>query len=246
MSSNSWVTTMRERRTSRAATVVTDRCGRDPERTVGSKRWLAVCAAGLLALGACGGTSDEADDASATTAAGTSGLTGIVREPLPQVDTVTLPSLSESGEEVAFRAEPGGLEVVYFGYTSCPDVCPTTMSDLAVALRRMDPADAEKVGVVMVTVDPDRDLDVLDGYITSFVPDAVAAGTDDTALLERAGEPFGASWEVRTVGDTVEVDHSPFLYAVNDQGQLVVTWQFGASSEDMAGDMTTLLEQNAG
>lgn len=192
---------------------------------------LALLAGGALALSACG-----SDDPEAT-------LTGVVRDPAPQVDEVSLPSLSDPGEEVQFRAEPGEVEVVYFGYTACPDVCPTTMSDLAVALRQMDPEDAERVSVVMVTVDPDRDLDVLDGYVTSFVPDATAAGTLDAELATRAGEQFGASWEVRTVGDTVEVDHSPFLYAVDDQGRLAVTWQFGASSEDMASDLEVLLER---
>lgn len=193
-------------------------------------RALAVAAGGALALSACG-SDDEA------------ALTGAVRDPAPQVDGVSLPSLSEPGEEVQFRAEPGEVEVVYFGYTSCPDVCPTTMSDLAAALRQMDPDDADRVSVVMVTVDPERDLEVLDGYVTSFVSDGVAAGTLDADLAAQAGEPFGASWEVRTVGDTVEVDHSPFLYAVDDEGRLVVSWQFGTSSEDMASDLDVLLER---
>lgn len=203
-------------------------------------RALAAFAGGLLAFSACGGSDDSGN---AGSSAADSGLSGIVRDPPPQVDAVTLPSLSEPGEEVAFRAEPGGVEVVYFGYTTCPDVCPTTMSDFAIALRRMEPDDAARVETVMVTVDPDRDLDLLDGYVTSFVPDAVAAGTADTELLARSGEPFGASWDVRADGDTVEVDHSPFLYVVDDQGQLVLTWQFGTSSEDMASDLTTLLER---
>ena len=98
----------------------------------------------------------------------------------------------------------------------------------------------------MVGVDPERDNEVLDGYVKTFIPDAIAAGSDDTALLDESGEAFGASWEVRTTEDgSVEVDHSPFLYAVDDQGRLVLTWQFGASSEDIANDLSKLLDRTA-
>lgn len=186
-----------------------------------------------LVLGACGGDDGEEQ------------LSGLVRDPAPQVDEVALPSLSVPGEEVAFRAEPDGLQVVYWGFTNCPDVCPTTMADLAVALRRLDPEQAERVDVVMATVDPARDLDVLDSYVTSFVPDATALGTPDEALLEEAAAPFGASWEIRTLDDgTIEVDHSPFLYVVDDEGRLVLAWQFGVSAETMADDLSILLERD--
>ena len=145
---------------------------------------------------------------------------------------------------VEFRADPGGLQVVYFGFTNCPDVCPTTLADFTVALRKLDTEQAAKVDTVMVTVDPDRDLDLLDGYITSFIEDGVAAGTDDPDVLLTAAQPFGASWEVRSLDDgTIEVDHSPFLYVVDDAGQLVLTWQFGASSDDMANDLSLLFDR---
>ena len=143
-----------------------------------------------------------------------------------------------------FRAADDAIKVVYFGFTNCPDVCPTTLADLTIALRKLEPADAERVEVVMVTVDPGRDLDVLDTYVTSFVDDAVAAGTPDAGQTEAAGAPFGASWEVRTLDDgLIEVDHTPFLYAVDDAGRLVLTWQFGATSDDMSNDLSTLLDR---
>jgi len=198
-------------------------------------RFALVLVAVSVLVAACGGDDDAG-----------SALSGIVRDPAPQVDLVALPSLSEPGAEVEFRADDGEIQVVYFGFTNCPDVCPTTLADLTVALRMLDEDQANRVDVVMVGVDPERDNDVLDQYVKTFISDAEAAGTDDTDLLDRAGEPFGASWEVRTVEDgRVEVDHSPFLYAVDDQGRLVLTWQFGASSEDVATDLQTLLEPSA-
>ena len=196
---------------------------------------MLVAGAVSLLLTACGGGGD-----------GDSALSGIVRDPAPLVDGTTLPSLSTPGEDVTFRADPGRLEIVYFGYTNCPDVCPTTMTDLAVALRRLDPDEAAAVDVVMATVDPDRDLDLLDRYVKSFVPDAVAVGTTDDSRLVAAGEPFGASWSVDTLEDgTVEVGHSAFLYAVDDEGRLALTWPFGTTSEDLANDMHTLLKRDA-
>lgn len=85
---------------------------------------------------------------------------------------------------------------------------------------------------------------MLDTYVTSFVDDAIAAGTPDADLVAAAGEPFGASWEVRTLDDgAVEVDHTPFLYAVDDQGKLLVSWQFGLTSDDISRDLSILLDR---
>lgn len=96
----------------------------------------------------------------------------------------------------------------------------------------------------MVTVDPDCDLDVLSQYITSFISDAEAVGTSDPAALDAAAEPFGVSYDVLTLDDgTIEVEHSPFLYAVDDQGELVLSWQFGAESADIANDLDLLLDR---
>jgi len=168
-------------------------------------------------------------------------LAGIVREPAPVVDETTVASLTNPGSDVVFRAEPGGFRAVYFGYTNCPDVCPTTMADWAVTLRRLPDDLAARVGTVMVTVDPDRDNDILPGYIESFVADAEAAGTTDADVLAAAAAPFGVSYEVTTNDDgDIEVSHSGFLYLVDDQGRLVVTWPFGTSSTEMAADIEEL------
>lgn len=202
------------------------------------RRNLGIAVAAAIAFGACGG-SDTSSDAAA--------LSGVVREPAPAVDGTALPSLTDPGTDVEFRAQPGGIEVVYFGFTNCPDVCPTTLSDYRAALNRLErdePGVTDRIDTLVVTVDPKRDLDVLPEYASTFVPDAVAAGTMDEDLLLAAAQPFGVSYDVRTLDDgTIEVDHSPFLYAVDDQGQLVLTWQFGASPTDMANDLDILLDR---
>lgn len=180
-------------------------------------------------------------DTIVSTDAGERELAGIVRDPAPVVDATTLPSLTNPGSDVAFRAEPGEFIAVYFGFTNCPDVCPTTMADWTVTLRRLPDDLAAQVGTLMVTVDPDRDIELLPGYIESFVSNAEAAGTTDTDLLAAAAEPFGVSYDVTIADDgDIEVAHSGFLYLVDDQGQLVVTWPFGTSSVEMAADVEQL------
>jgi protein SCO1/2 len=213
----------------------------------------ALAVAAALALVGCANDGDSAEPTAPSVStdtttgdAGARALAGIVRDPAPVVDATTLPSLTEPGTDLVFRAEPGGFQSVYFGYTNCPDVCPTTMADWAVTMRRLPEDIAGKVSTVMVTVDPDRDNDLLPGYVESFVADAVAAGTTDADRLAAAAEPFGVSYDVTTndEGD-IEVSHSGFLYLVDDQGRLVVTWPFGTSSSEMAADVEQLFAAQA-
>jgi protein SCO1 len=220
-----------------------------PRSRAPGPRLLAVTLlAGALALASASCGEDELDVAPQTqkvdSVAPGRVLAGVVREPAPVVDGTDMPSLSSAGDVVEFRAEPGGLMVVYFGYTNCPDVCPTTMFDHTVALRRLPADKADRVQTVMVTIDPDRDQEILTDYVRSFVPDAEAAGSSDPAVLEAVAEPFGVSYAVTTSPNgSIEVSHSGFLYVVNDRGELVLAWPFGTSSEEMAADMFQLLER---
>ena len=190
-------------------------------------RALAMLTLAVTVLAACGG----GDDA---------GFAGYSRLPAPQVGEVSLPRADGTGD-VAFRADDGGLLLVYFGYTNCPDFCPTTLADLKVALNRVGDA-ATEVDVAMVTVDPERDLAILDDYITSFFTDGIALGTTDPTVLTAATEPFGVSYLVtqNDAGGT-DVAHSTQLYAVDDTGSLVLTWPFGIETQELADDIADLL-----
>jgi protein SCO1 len=211
-----------------------------------TKRPLLLVAIALVTLAACGSDDAASSSSSVEVEAAERTLAGIVRDPAPVVDGTTLPSLTDPGEDVVFRADPGGLKAVYFGYTNCPDVCPTTMSDWTVALRRLPPEIADQVSTVMVTVDPERDNELLTGYVQSFVPDAVAAGTLDADRLAAAAEPFGVSYDVTTNAEgEIEVSHSGFLYLVGDDGRLLVTWPFGTSSQDIAADLEQVFDAQA-
>ena len=108
-------------------------------------------------------------------------LTGFVRTPQPDLSGTSLPDASADGAEFVMRAPEGEILVVYFGYTACPDVCPTTLADLRSALRKIGP-DADVVTVAMATIDPERDSDdIISGYVQSFVPEAHGLRTADPA-----------------------------------------------------------------
>lgn len=204
-----------------------------------------VVALVTVGVAACGGDDAESDSSSndgAIELDANRELAGYRRDPVPMVGDLTLPDLAADGDEFALRAEPGEILTVYFGYTNCPDFCPTTLSDVRLATRRMDPADAERVGLAMITVDPERDIPVLPEYVASFLEGAHALGTTDAGRLAEVAAPFGAGYEVTTNDDgEIDVAHTTSLYAVDDAGNIVLTWQFGVPIDDLAADLTQLL-----
>lgn len=172
-------------------------------------------------------------------------LTGFVREPLPNVADTSLPDVSRSASDFPMRAVDGEVLLVYFGYTSCPDVCPTTLADIRTALGKLAAGEADKVSLAMATIDPTRDTDdVITGYVQTFVPDAHALRTTDDELLRSVTDAFGASYGVTITEDgEYEVSHTGQLYAIDAAGHLLVTWPFGITPDDLAHDIEILLRQ---
>jgi protein SCO1/2 len=175
---------------------------------------------------------------------GSPSYSGIVRDPPPAVGGDALPDATRGGEPIALRADPGGLLVVYFGYTSCPDVCPTTMADLRVALEELPERDAERVRVAMITVDPARDTgETLTRYLRTFFPEGHALRTSDEDLLRRVAERFGATFDVSSGPDgRIEVSHTAFLYAVDGGGRLLLQWPFRTAPDLLRDDLSALLQ----
>jgi protein SCO1/2 len=147
------------------------------------------------------------------------------------------------------RARAEELLVVYFGYTSCPDICPTTLNDVGIAVADL-PADlAERVSVAFVTVDPERDTaEVLQSYLAHFVDRSVGLRSEDAGELAAAASVFGVQYEVaeHQPGDTTyDVAHTAVTYVVDDTGTVAVEWPFGFDNQDMTSDLRTLLEEGS-
>lgn len=171
-------------------------------------------------------------------------LTGVIRTPPPNVGAVELPDVAGGGTLYPTRASSGHLLIVYFGYTACPDICPTTMADLRRAVRNLE-GGGDLIEVAMITVDPERDVpERLTAYVQNFFAGGHALRTEDPAALRRAATAFGADYDVTTdESGLIEVSHSAFLYAVDDRGRIVVQWPFGTPSSDIQNDLALLIEQ---
>lgn len=199
-----------------------------------------LCAVAAGALAACGGgSSAPADDAHH--------WSGVVRDPPLQMGNVTLPDASAGGKPFTLAADPGGILLVYFGYTNCPDVCPTTMSEIK-RVRKGLGDDASRVAVAMVTVDPARDtVAVLSTYVGHFFDDAHALRSDDPAQLAAATADVGVTVSTRPTSDPAfyTVDHTATLFAVDDAGKVVVEWPFGTSAQAIESDVRKILDQEA-
>ncbi|MGY1706117.1 SCO family protein [Geodermatophilus sp. SYSU D00697] len=142
-----------------------------------------------------------------------------------------------AGQPYDFAAATAGTPtLLFFGYTNCPDVCPTTMADVAVALRGVDPALAERVQVVFVTTDPAFDTpEVLAEYLGRFdadLPNRFVGLTGDQAAIDRAQLAAG----VPLAEDQGRL-HSSLLLLYGDDDLAHVAFDTGNTSRDIAGDL---------
>ena len=136
----------------------------------------------------------------------------------------------------------GKAVVVFFGFTQCPDVCPTALSTLADAMRRLGP-DAARVQVLFVTVDPERDTaELLASYVPAFHPSFLGL-RGDAAATARVAKEFKVLYQ-KVPGqtpDTYTMDHSAGLYLFDPQGRLRVFESHGQGAEAIAHDLRELL-----
>jgi protein SCO1/2 len=203
-----------------------------------------LCAlAGVVVLAGCSGGSDAAPT---TTTADPTEIQGIVRPDPLQVGDQTLPQVAADGTETPFamKADDGQLLFVAFGYTNCPDVCPTTLFDIKKARRDLG-ADGDRLQVAFATVDPERDTaEVMDQYLGSFVDDGHPLRTEDPAQLHAVQEAFGVTSTVAEEPDgSTKVAHTARSFVVDDQGEVVVEWSFGTGPDVMASDLALLLDE---
>jgi protein SCO1/2 len=136
----------------------------------------------------------------------------------------------------------GKVVAVFFGYTHCPDVCPTTLSDFAAALRQLGPL-AGRVQVIFVTVDPARDTpELLRQFVPAFHPGFLGMYTD-AASLGRLASEFKVVYQKSSVkaADDYLIDHSAGTYVYDAKGNLRLLMPYGSSPDAIANDLKTLL-----
>ena len=136
----------------------------------------------------------------------------------------------------------GKVTVVFFGYTQCPDVCPTTMAELAQVKKSLG-ADGERIQGVFVTIDPERDTPaLLKAYMGSFDPSFVALRGDaeQTAATAKEFKVFYAKVPGKTEG-SYTMDHTAGSYVFDPSGKLRLFVRYGSGAEALAADLKALL-----
>lgn len=183
---------------------------------------------------------------SACGASGAQDLIGYVPPSTKHVGNVSVTEWTPEGpEDFHFHAAAGDVLVVYFGYTNCPDMCPTTMVAVRNARKRIGEELSKHVDFAMVTVDPERDLgENLSKYLGSFADRYHALVPADDKELEAAKDAFQASSHVtKDAAGNVKVSHSASAYVVNPAGDVVVEWPYGLDAKSMANDLTILFNK---
>lgn len=138
----------------------------------------------------------------------------------------------------------GKATVLFFGYMFCPDFCPTTMSTLNTALGKMKPADAAKVQVIFVTVDPKRDQPkLLSDYVHAFNPTFAALyGSDEqTAIVAKEFKIIYQKAQVKS-DTTYLMDHSTQMYVFDPQGKIRLLVRHESGADAIAADLTMLVK----
>jgi protein SCO1 len=148
-----------------------------------------------------------------------------------------------NGRQITDANFRGKWLVVYFGYTSCPDVCPTVILRIGKALTSIGSA-ASQIQAVFITVDPARDTsEHLAKYMASFDP-RVLGLRGDAAQTQEAAKQFHVYYRKRSLdsGD-YSVDHSSFLYIVDPQGNFSKLLADTLSADQMAAELRTLVSR---
>ena len=176
-------------------------------------------------------------------------LPGIVRDPAPDVRGLYFDDVWERDSPVRTDLVPadGEVTVAYFGYLSCPDMCPLTMGDLRRARQLLGEELANRTTVAFITLDPARDGQAeLQRYLGLFFDHGVRALTaPDPASLEAATRQLGVRYERSepAAGETdYDVTHSAITYVVDDRGEVVRELPFGTTAEEYARVLRAVLQ----
>jgi protein SCO1/2 len=159
----------------------------------------------------------------------------------PKGSSVHFALTGSDGTAVTEQTYRGKWLVIYFGYTFCPDICPTTMMELAQALQTLGPR-AAGVQAVFISVDPQRDKpDLLAEYLKAFDSRFVGL-TGSSTQISAAAKSFNVFYERHDTDDgNYTYDHSSYLYLVDPGGQLVDAFGSGRGSEQIAAALLSLM-----
>jgi len=155
-------------------------------------------------------------------------------------------SLPDTNGHVRTLADyKGKVVVLFFGYTHCPDVCPTTLAELSQAMQQLGPDDAKRVQVLFVTVDPARDTPALMAqYVAAFDPSFVGLRPANDAQLKQVTKDFRVYYAKvpGTTADNYTMDHTAASYVFDTTGKLRLFARDGQGVTPWVHDLKLLLD----
>lgn len=199
--------------------------------TMTNRRHLLIASTSLLALSACGKPSASAPPG---------GFKGVDITGADYARDFALPD--PQGKPRTLGEFKGKAVVVFFGYTQCPDVCPTTMADLAAAKKQLG-ADGDKLQAVFITVDPERDTpEILNAYMRGFDPAFVAlrGNVDETLALAKSYKAFFQKVQNKDP-KTYTMDHTAGAYVYDPAGRVRLFVRYGQPIDAWVADLKYLI-----
>ncbi|MCS7222769.1 MAG: SCO family protein [Anaerolineae bacterium] len=163
-------------------------------------------------------------------------------DPPPLAPDFTL--IDQEGRSVRLSDYRGRLVLLFFGYTHCPDVCPTTLAKLRYALQELGEV-AREVQVIFISVDPERDTpEVVKRYLSHFDPTFVGL-TGRPEEIEAVTQAYGVYVEKEEVGSAAGylITHSARTYVIDREGRLVLTFIYETEPQDIVADLKQLLRR---
>lgn len=161
----------------------------------------------------------------------------------PAVPAPKFSLLSSQGGEYNLESKTGKFILIFFGYTHCPDVCPTTLYEMKQIKANLQEK-AKNIEFVFVTVDPDRDTqEQLSRYLTSF-DESFFGLTASTQKLEKVWKDYGVYRKIQENSNSLNylVDHTARLYLINPQGELMMTYLYETTLDEITSDLTYLIK----
>jgi protein SCO1/2 len=149
--------------------------------------------------------------------------------------------IDQNGQPITDQDMKGRPFLVFFGYTHCPDVCPTTLFDVSEVMHAMG-KDADRVGALFITVDPERDTPTaMKDYLSSFDPH-VRGATGDRKAIEAAEIGYRVyAKKVPADNGDYSMDHTALIYLMDKQGRFVAPFSLKRRPEESAADLRRYL-----
>jgi protein SCO1/2 len=203
---------------------------------------VSICLVGIILLTACSDAASSSTEETGQSYADQ--LRGAVINPPRVLSDFSIPSTS--GSDFTLSEHQGEVILLYFGYRSCPDVCPTTFAELIRVYRGLDEP-VDRVKIIFVTIDPERDtIENLTLYTQAFHKDFIGLRAEGEPL-ESLLKQFGATARRQQLGDsalTYLMDHTASVFLIGPDGRLQSQYLYGTSYQDILHDVQIVLDAN--